>query len=148
MIILGVDFGSTRTGLAVCDRDELLASPYTVLVVRDFESCVQKTADLAQQLSVGQIVVGHPINMNGSCGERAKLCEEFAEKVQDMSGIPTVLWDERRTTVSAHQILNTTNTRGKKRKNTVDAVAATLILESYLAYRKNVMNQKKEDSIC
>ena len=82
-------------------------------------------------------MVGYPKNMNGTIGERAEKCALFAEKLGTLAGIETVLWDERCTTVSAHRYLNQTNTRGKKRKAVVDAVAATIILESYLAYRKN-----------
>ena len=137
MIIVGVNFGDTRTGWAVCDRSELMASPAGVLTERDFTVCAQKTAEAALDAHAEEIVVGHPINMDGSCGPRAQKCEEFAEMLQMLSGLPVRLWDERCTTVSAHQILNVTNTRGKKRKAVVDAVAATIILESYLAYRKN-----------
>lgn len=137
MIIFGVDFGDTRTGWAVCDRSELMASPAGVLTEKNFLHCAEKTAEAAKQAHAELIVVGHPVNMNGSRGPRAQKCAEFAEIVQEKSGIPVKLWDERCTTVSAHQILNVTNTRGKKRKAVVDAVAATIILESYLEYRKN-----------
>lgn len=137
MIIFGVDFGDTRTGWAICDKSELMASPAGVLTERRFEVCAQKTAEAALEAHAEEIVVGHPINMNGTVGDRAKKCEEFADMLRTLSGLPVRLWDERCTTVSAHQILNVTNTRGKKRKAVVDAVAATIILESYLAYRKN-----------
>ena len=137
MIIFGVDFGDTRTGWAVCDRSELMASPAGVLTEKNFLHCAEKTAKAAKQAHAELIVVGHPVNMDGSRGPRAQKCAEFAEIVQEKSGIPVKLWDERCTTVSAHQILNVTNTRGKKRKAVVDAVAATIILESYLEYRKN-----------
>ena len=137
MIIFGVDFGDTRTGWAVCDRSELMASPAGVPAEEDFLNSAEKTAEAAKQAHAELIVVGHPVNMDGSRGPRAQKCAEFAEIVQEKSGIPVKLWDERCTTVSAHQILNVTNTRGKKRKAVVDAVAATIILESYLEYRKN-----------
>ena len=137
MIILAVDFGDARTGLACCDRSELLASPAGVISEMDFEVCTQKTAEAAREHRAEQIVVGYPKNMNGTIGERAEKCALFAEKLGTLAGIETVLWDERCTTVSAHRYLNQTNTRGKKRKAVVDAVAATIILESYLAYRKN-----------
>ena len=137
MIIFGVDFGDTRRGWAVCDRSELMASPAGVLTEKNFLHCAEKTAEAAKQAHAELIVVGHPVNMDGSRGPRAQKCAEFAEIVQEKSGIPVKLWDERCTTVSAHQILNVTNTRGKKRKAVVDAVAATIILESYLEYRKN-----------
>ena len=137
MIIFGVDFGDTRTGWAVCDRSELIASPAGVLTEKNFLHCAEKTAEAAKNAHAELIVVGHPVNMNGSLGPRAQKCEDFAEILREKSGIPVVLWDERCTTVEAHQILNVTNTRGKKRKSVVDAVAAVLILEGYLAYRKS-----------
>lgn len=137
MIIFGVDFGDTRTGWAVCDKSELMASPAGVLTEKNFRRCAEQTAEAAKTARAELIVVGHPKNMDGSCGDRAQKCEAFAALLEELTGLPAVLWDERCTTVSAHQILNVTNTRGKKRKDVVDAVAATIILESYLAYRKN-----------
>ena len=136
MIIFGVDYGDARTGLAVCDKLEMLASPAGVITEYNFEQCAIKTADAAKAAKAEEIVVGHPLNMDGSAGARAQKCEEFAEKLRELTGLPVVLWDERLTTVAAHQMLNDTNTRGKKRKAVVDAVAATVILEGYLAYRK------------
>ncbi len=137
MIIFSVDFGDTRTGWAVCDAMEMMAHPVDVLTERQFERCAEKTAQAALAAHAEEIVVGHPVNMDGSHGDRAQKCEQFAELLRAQTGLPVTLWDERCTTVSAHQILNTTNTRGKKRKAVVDAVAAVLILESYLGYRRN-----------
>lgn len=137
MKILSVDFGDTRTGIAVCDKNEMLASPVCVITERDFNRCAEKVSDKALELKVNQIVVGYPKNMNGTIGERAEKCQEFASLLQDISKIPVVLWDERSTTVTAHQYLNVTNTRGKKRKAVVDAVASTIILETYLEFRKH-----------
>lgn len=137
MIIFGVDFGDTRTGWAVCDKAEMMASPAGVLTEKNFLHCAEKTAEAAVSARAEMIVVGHPKNMDGSCGARAQKCEDFARILEEKAGLPVVLWDERCTTVSAHSFLNETNTRGKKRKAVVDAVAATIILESYLSYRKN-----------
>ncbi len=137
MILFGVDFGDTRTGWAVCDKSEMIASPAGVLTERNFAVCAEKTAEAAVSAKAEEIVVGHPLNMNGTRGPRAEKCAAFAEKLRELTGLPVILWDERCTTVSAHQILNTTNTRGKKRKGVVDAVAAVLILESYMGFRKN-----------
>jgi len=137
MILFGVDFGDTRTGWAVCDKSEMMASPAGVLTERNFSLCAEKTAEAARNARAETIIVGHPLNMNGTLGPRAEKCAAFAEKLRELTGLPVILWDERCTTVSAHQILNTTNTRGKKRKGVVDAVAAVLILESYMSYRKN-----------
>ena len=138
MIILGVDFGDARTGLAICDKGEMLASPIGVISEHDFDRCMEKVADAAKEHRAQLIVVGFPKNMNGTIGERAELCRLFADGLQKLTNLPVELWDERCTTVSAHSYLNVTNTRGKKRKAVVDAVAATIILESYLGYRKNV----------
>lgn len=137
MIIMAVDFGDVRTGLAVCDKSEFLASPVGVITEKDFDVCMQKVAAEAIARKVELIVVGYPKNMNNTIGERAEKCRAFAEGLKEMVSVPVELWDERCTTVSAHNYLNVTNTRGKKRKAVVDAVAATIILESYLGFRKN-----------
>ncbi|HBB72128.1 MAG TPA: Holliday junction resolvase RuvX [Ruminococcus sp.] len=137
MIIMSVDFGDARTGIAVCGKSELMASPVCVISEKDFDKCIEKTAALAKEQRAEEIVVGFPKNMNGTVGERAEKCTLFAEKLGELTGIPVRLWDERNTTVSAHNYLNTTNTRGRKRKAVVDAVAAVIILESYLGYRRN-----------
>lgn len=137
MIIMAVDFGDSRTGLAVCDKSEFLASPAGVVAEKDFDICMEKVASEAKAHGAELLVVGYPKNMNNTIGERAEKCSKFAEGLKEMTGLPVELWDERCTTVSAHQYLNVTNTRGKKRKAVVDAVAATIILESYMGYRKN-----------
>ena len=137
MIIMSVDFGDSRTGIAACDKSEFLASPVCVISEKDFDVCMEKVAAVAKERTAELIVVGYPKNMNNTIGERAEKCKAFAEGLTAMTGIETVLWDERCTTVSAHNYLNVTNTRGKKRKAVVDAVAATIILESYMGYRKN-----------
>lgn len=134
---MSVDFGDARTGIAICGKSEIAASPVGVIAEKDFDKCIEKTAEMAKENHAEMIVVGYPKNMNGSIGERAEKCRLFAEKLQEFTGCPVELWDERCTTVSAHNYLNITNTRGKKRKAVVDAVAATIILESYLGYRKN-----------
>lgn len=136
MKILAIDYGDSRTGLACCDRFESIASPLGTVFEKSPEKCFKKILEKAKELGSELIVVGHPVNMDGSAGARAKLCEELAERIKAESGIETVLWDERVTTVQAAGILNETNVRGKKRKEVIDTVAATLILESYLDYRR------------
>ncbi|MBR1764076.1 MAG: Holliday junction resolvase RuvX [Ruminococcus sp.] len=136
MKIMAVDRGDVRTGLAVCDRTEFLASPIGVIEERNMQLLAMKVAHMAEQYEVGEIVVGLPLNMNGSKGPRAQLCEDFANLLGEFTEIPVNMWDERSTTVSAHNILNETNVRGKKRKAVVDEVAATVILEAYLEYRR------------
>lgn len=142
MIILGIDHGDVRTGVAVCDKNEILASPVTVITERRDEVLAQKIAALAEELRAEEIVMGLPKNMDGSVGFRAQAIEAFAETLRAAVDIPVVLRDERLTTVSAHQYLNATDTRGKKRKQTVDAVSAVLILEDYLGWRKRVSSSQ------
>ena len=103
---------------------------------RNTEKAVTDIVRMAKENQVGEIVVGLPKNMDGTEGVRAQLCREFAEILHQASGLPVSMWDERRTTVEAHHILSAHNYHGKKRKETVDAVAASLILEGYLAFRK------------
>ena len=136
MKILAVDLGKVRTGIAVCDAAEILASPLTVIRQTNRDALAAEIATLAKEQNVQELVLGHPLNMDGSAGESAKGAEEFAEKLRESTGLPVVLRDERGTTVTAHRYLNDTDTRGKKRKAVVDAVAAVIILQDYLEYRR------------
>ena len=136
MIILSVDYGDARTGIAVCDRLQMLASPVTVINQSYEPKVIAAVKDLAEKHSAERIVVGLPRNMDGSEGERAEKCRAFAERLMEETGIETVMWDERLTTVSAHRALNVTNVTGKKRKEIVDAVSAVMILQDYLAANK------------
>lgn len=137
MIIMSVDLGKARTGIAVCDKTEFLASPYTVIFEKSPKALPNKVAQAAKDVKAELIVVGLPKNMDGSEGESAQNARAFAETLRELTSIETVMQDERGTTVTAHNFLNTTNTRGKKRKNVVDEVAATIILQDYLDSRKN-----------
>ncbi|MDO4830333.1 MAG: Holliday junction resolvase RuvX [Clostridia bacterium] len=136
MIIMSVDLGKARTGIAVCDKTEFLASPYTVIFEKSLSRLIKKAAECAKETQAELIVVGLPKNMNGSEGESAQNARAFAEKLSALTGIETVMQDERGTTISAHNFLSETNTYGKKRKNVVDAVAATIILQDFLDARK------------
>ncbi len=136
MIIMSVDYGDVRTGIAVCDKNEILASPVTVITERDADVLIEKILPLAAERKAEAFVVGLPKNMDGSEGFRAQACKEFAEKLREKSGLSVDMYDERLTTVSAHNALNMTNTRGKKRKAVVDAVSAVMILDDYIASRK------------
>lgn len=137
MKILAVDFGLARTGLAVCDENETLASPAGVISEWNREHLAQTIAAQAKERAVGMIVVGLPRNMDGSEGESALRARDFAALLQSVVAVPVELRDERGTTITAHGYLNETNTRGKKRKAVVDAVAATIILQDFLDYRRN-----------
>lgn len=132
MIILSVDYGDVRTGIAVCDKLQMLASPVCVITQRNQQKLSDEIAEIAKKRSAEKIVLGLPKNMDGSEGFRAEACREFAELLGEKTGLPVDFQDERLTTVSAHNILNATNTRGKKRKEVIDAVSAVLILEDYL----------------
>lgn len=135
MIIMSVDLGKARTGIAVCDKTEFLASPYTVIFEKSPKKLIEKVCAAAKETNAELVVVGLPKNMDGTEGESAKSAREFAEKLNNLTGIKTVMQDERGTTITAHNFLNTTNTRGKKRKNVVDEVAATIILQNFLDSR-------------
>ncbi len=132
MIIMGVDLGHARTGIAVCDKREILASPVKVITAYTNEKVAAEVTALAKELRAEKIVVGLPKNMDGSEGESAQNARAFATLLQESTGLPVVMQDERGTTVTAHGYLNETNVRGKKRKQTVDAVAAVIILQNYL----------------
>lgn len=132
MIILAVDLGKARTGLAICDKTEMLASPLAQISEKDTEVLIDKISSIAHAREVELIVVGLPKNMDGSEGESAQNAREFAKNLSVKSGLDVKMQDERGTTITAHNYLNATNTRGKKRKNVVDSVAATIILQSFL----------------
>ena len=137
MIIMSVDLGKARTGLALCDKTEFLASPYKVIFEKSPQKLLQKVADAAKEAKAALIVVGLPKNMDGSESESAQNARAFAAQLAGLTGVETVMQDERGTTITAHSFLNDTNTRGKKRKNVVDEVAATIILQNFLDARKN-----------
>ena len=136
MRVMGIDFGDARTGIAISDLLCSIVGSTTVIHSRNKEKTLIEIQKLVADNGVTEICMGLPKNMDGSEGPRAELCREFAQKVEEATGLCVKLWDERRTTVEAHNILSEHNYHGKKRKNTVDAVAASLILEGYLAFRK------------
>ena len=136
MRILAIDYGDARTGVAISDPLGMLAGYTTVIHSRSQDKVVEALKALIAEHSVEELVLGWPKNMNATLGDRAQLCEALGQRLREETGLPVTLWDERRTTVEAHQILSENGRRGKKRKNTVDAVAATLILEGFLTYRR------------
>ena len=136
MKILAVDLGLARTGIAVSDPRELLASPVGTLEEYHLDRLVTRVAAIAAEQRAELIVVGHPKNMDGSRGESARRAEDFAAALGQAAGLPVELWDERMTTVSAIGYLNQTDVRGKKRKQVVDTVAATIILQDFLDSRR------------
>lgn len=134
--IMGVDYGDARTGIAISDLLCSIVGSTCVVPSRNTDKALADIVKLAKDHEVGTIVVGLPRNMNGTEGPRAELCREFARRLETETGLEIVMWDERRTTVEAHNILSQHNYHGKKRKDTVDAVAASLILEGYLNLKR------------
>lgn len=136
MRIMAIDYGDARTGVAISDPTGLLAGYTTVIQSRKVGVVAEELARLAKEHSVDELVMGFPRNMDGTEGPRAELYRAFAGRVEEATGLKPVLWDERRTTVDAHRILQQAGKNAKKRKKTVDAVAASLILEGYLDYKR------------
>ena len=132
MKIMAIDYGDARTGIAVSDRMGMLVGKTFVIPSYNREKTAEEIRKLAEQEQAERLVMGLPRNMDGSEGPRAALYRDFAAYLTEVTGMEVLLWDERRTTVEAHQILSDHNYHGKKRKQTVDAVAASLILEGYL----------------
>ena len=137
MKIMAIDYGDAHTGIAISDPTGFLAGFTTTIDAYRPEVVAERVAALAKEHGVEELVLGYPKNMDGSLGPRAEKAEAMAELLKAATSLPVVLWDERRTTIDAHQILFNSGKNAKKRKKTVDAVAASLILEGYLTYRKN-----------
>ena len=137
MRIMAIDYGDAHTGIAISDATGYLAGFTTVITAYRPEVVAEQVAVLAKEHGVEELVLGHPKNMDGTRGPRAEKAEAMAELLKEATGLPVVLWDERRTTIDAHQILMTGGKNAKKRKKVVDAVAASLILEGYLTFKKS-----------
>ena len=136
MRVMAIDYGDARTGVAISDVTGMLAGFTTVIHSRDDQRVLDELGKLIQSHRVDELVMGFPRNMDGTEGPRAELYRAFAARLEERTGMPVHLWDERRTTIEAHQILHASGKRMKSHKKTVDAVAATLILEGYLARRR------------
>ena len=136
MRIMAIDYGDARTGVAISDPTGLLAGYTEVIHSRKGEQVCARLAELVEQYQVEELVMGFPRNMDGTEGPRAELYRVFAGEVEGATGLTPVLWDERRTTIEAHDILHASGKKMKNHKKTVDAVAATLILEGYLTRKR------------
>ena len=136
MRVMAIDYGDARTGVAVSDAAGLLAGYTAVIRLRGPEAVLDELARMARERQADELVLGLPRNMDGTEGPRAELCRAFAARLEERTGLPVRLWDERRTTVEAHQILHASGKRMKAHKKDVDAVAASLILEGYLAFQR------------
>ena len=137
MRIMAIDYGDAHTGIAVSDPTGLLAGSTTVITAYRPEAVAQRVAELAREHGAEELVLGHPVNMDGSLGPRSEKAKAMQALLEEATGLPVVLWDERRTTIDAHHILYQSGKNAKQRKKVVDAVAATLILEGYLTYKKS-----------
>ena len=140
MRIMAIDYGDAHTGIAISDPTGFLAGFTTTINAYRPEAVAEQIAQLAAQHGAEELVLGHPKNMDGTRGPRAEKAEAMADMLRQVTGLPVVLWDERRTTIDAHQILFNSGKNAKKRKKTVDAVAASLILEGYLTYKQSHTN--------
>ncbi|MBE9915037.1 Holliday junction resolvase RuvX [Paenibacillus donghaensis] len=129
---MGLDYGDRKIGVAVSDLFGWTAQGVEVVERRRDGSEMQRIAELTREYEVEEIVVGLPKNMNGSIGPRGEICIDFADKLKDMLKLPVHLWDERLTTVSAERTLIEADVSRKKRKQVVDKMAASLILQNYL----------------
>lgn len=143
--ILGVDFGDKRTGLAVCDKTRFLASGIGQISVGGMQKTAERITEIIQEENItGGVVVGLPVNMNGSHGPRAEHAQKFASILADklaaagLSSLPIVMLDERMTTMAASRYLNETDTRGQKRKSVIDTLSAEIILQNALDKLKNM----------
>ena len=137
MIIMAVDYGDSRTGIAVSDPMEKMAFPKTVIKAYNINKVVDAVLEQAEILKAEMIVIGNPKNMDGTEGFRSEKCKQLSALVQEKTELKVILWDERLSTVSAYTAFNEVNLRGKKRKDNVDAQAAVVILQSYLDYSLN-----------
>lgn len=135
---MAVDYGDVRTGLALCDKTEFLASPVGTVQAHTLEHCVEQVAYAVEEFGAEMVIVGLPINMDGSEGGRAEKCRTFAKALEEAVGVEVSLWDERRSTIAADDFLKESTVKSKKKKEVIDQVAATIILDSYLQYRKNM----------
>ena len=137
MKILAVDYGDSRTGLATCDRTEFLTTAITPqITLKARNKVAARVCEVAKDIGAELIVIGLPLNMDGTEGERARKSRKLAKTVEIWSGLPVRMWDERQTTCAAADLLDESGTFGAKRKGILDSVSATVILDDYLAWRK------------
>lgn len=138
MIILAIDLGAVRTGLALCEKSEILAFPLCTITEKDLDILAKKIYEKILETNAELLVIGLPKNMNGTLGKSAENAMSFKEIMENYTNIPIVLWDERLTTVSAQQYLNSGNVKSKNKKSIIDALSASIILQSYIDYRKTI----------
>ena len=135
--LMGIDFGDVRTGVAMSDPMGLIAVGAGCIRSTNLRKTAEIAAEMAQEKGASRIIVGHPINMNGTLGPRSERVQAFAGILRELTELPVELFDERLSTAQAHQMLSLTNTRGQKRKNVIDEMSACLILQNYMDMQKN-----------
>ena len=146
MRIMAIDYGDARTGVALSDPTGFLAGQTFLIKRRKQEVVLEELAALVQRQGAQELVMGYPRNMDGTLGPRAEKYAAFARRLEEATGLPVALWDERRTTVDAHRILGEQGVRAKNRKDKIDSVAATLILEGYLDWKRlQAQRQEREE---
>lgn len=137
MKILAIDLGEKRTGIAICDKNETISYPLEIITETDKNKLIEKIFKIVNENKADLILVGFAKNMDGSVGEKAKNCEKFAKDLKEKTKLPVALWDERQTTKLASRFLIESNTKKRKKKKVIDGVAATIILDSFIQFRKN-----------
>lgn len=143
---MAIDYGDARTGVALSDPTGFLAGQTFLIKSRKQEVVLEELAALVQRQGAQELVMGYPRNMDGTLGPRAEKYAAFARRLEEATGLPVALWDERRTTVDAHRILGEQGVRAKNRKDKIDSVAATLILEGYLDWKRlQAQRQEREE---
>ena len=146
MKVMAIDYGDARTGVALSDPTGFLAGQTFLIKSRKQEVVLEELAALVQRQGAQELVMGYPRNMDGTLGPRAEKYAAFARRLEEATGLPVALWDERRTTVDAHRILGEQGVRAKNRKDKIDSVAATLILEGYLDWKRlQAQRQEREE---
>ena len=146
MRIMAIDYGDARTGVALSDPTGFLAGQTFLIKSRKQEVVLEELAALVQRQGAQELVMGYPRNMDGTLGPRAEKYAAFARRLEEATGLPVALWDERRTTVDAHRILGEQGVRAKNRKDKIYSVAATLILEGYLDWKRlQAQRQEREE---
>ena len=146
MRIMAIDYGDARTGVALSDPTGFLAGQTFLIKSRKQEVVLEELAALVQRQGAQELVMGYPRNMDGTLGPRAEKYAAFARRLEEATGLPVALWDERRTTVDAHRIVGEQGVRAKNRKDKIDSVAATLILEGYLDWKRlQAQRQEREE---
>lgn len=146
MRIMAIDYGDARTGVALSDPTGFLAGQTFLIKSRKQEVVLEELAALVQRQGAQELVMGYPRNMDGTLGPRAEKYAAFARRLEEATGLQVALWDERRTTVDAHRILGEQGVRAKNRKDKIDSVAATLILEGYLDWKRlQAQRQEREE---